>query len=581
VIAAHAHNRLSPATKLALGVCVLASLFSCWAIGLRLALGPGANWYAFGYIGDEYFYAQRIQPLIPGTTPLNTINGYGDPNIYSPFFLEDVLRSFLSLTGMDVVTLVWLWRFLFPVALLATWILLARSVLRRRRPWAMPLVIAAGCAALPLMLIGYDLTTAFPPYQGFVHRFPTGIEYPLSMLTFLAAARLCSTPTLRASAAVAAAGAVLIYMRPYLAIPWGLALSALYLLLLAQRRVSLRTVLLALAVLAISIAPWLAFNALNSSNPAYGDFTHRYFSRSSDVIHPQWLKFALLTAAMIGLSFYAGRYRALLLAGATTQIALVFVSSFLPPGAELTAYDRYGSFYLVILVGGLLGALSTHSDRWRGKHSSVVAARVRLALLVAASVGGIAVAVRNARADPINYKGGPYAFVQDDLRNLKAYDWIRANTPPDALFVTDDGYDWGKREVRDDKGMLQLPVYAPDGTDMRSQADLFQIVARRRRVYTQRLHVCGIGSLQYLQLGHIHLATLGASMDPTIVDKLYNLYRPAYVFWQKDRAAVPRGYGVRLRKKASVVYSDGVCEIWKIAYPADGAKFSTAASAGR
>ena len=74
----------SATLKWLIAVASVATLAACWVIPWRLCLGPHGSFYTFGYVGDEYVYAQRIQSLITGASPLNPINGICDPIIISP-----------------------------------------------------------------------------------------------------------------------------------------------------------------------------------------------------------------------------------------------------------------------------------------------------------------------------------------------------------------------------------------------------------------------------------------------------------------------------------------------------------------
>jgi hypothetical protein len=112
-------------------LALLTTLCAAWLPGLKLAFGPNASYYAFGYVGDEYVYAQRIQPLIAGTTATNPVNGICDSGVISPYYLEDLLRVVLTYSGIDVIALFWIWRGVFPVLLACGMVLLAGSCLKR------------------------------------------------------------------------------------------------------------------------------------------------------------------------------------------------------------------------------------------------------------------------------------------------------------------------------------------------------------------------------------------------------------------------------------------------------------------
>src|SRR5262249_21227026 len=115
-------------------LCVVAlasAIASCWIVPWRLAFGPGGSYYTFGYLNDEYNYAQRIQPLLDGATATNPINGVCDSRIHSQFFLEDACRLFITLTGVNVVSFMWAWRLLSPLIIITFAFLLARECMPR------------------------------------------------------------------------------------------------------------------------------------------------------------------------------------------------------------------------------------------------------------------------------------------------------------------------------------------------------------------------------------------------------------------------------------------------------------------
>jgi hypothetical protein len=90
---------------------LLAVPAACWIIPWRLSHSDFSTHYTFGYIGDEYDYARRMAPLIPGTTATNPVNGVCDPDVISPMFLEDTCRAVMDATGDDVCEI---WKLQYP-----------------------------------------------------------------------------------------------------------------------------------------------------------------------------------------------------------------------------------------------------------------------------------------------------------------------------------------------------------------------------------------------------------------------------------------------------------------------------------
>jgi hypothetical protein len=83
-------RRLSPAWMSSLGwLGLLLFLTATWVLPYRLLNDTGNSFYTFGFVGDEYFYAERIQPLVGGATAVNTVSGLAIRTI-SPFYLENL-----------------------------------------------------------------------------------------------------------------------------------------------------------------------------------------------------------------------------------------------------------------------------------------------------------------------------------------------------------------------------------------------------------------------------------------------------------------------------------------------------------
>jgi len=119
-----------------------------------------------------------------------------------------------------------------------------------------------------------------------------------------------------------------------------------------------------------------------------------------------------------------------------------------------------------------------------------------------------------------------------------------------------------------------MSEFAPDSTSMRGKGDLFQIVARRRRLFNEYLFGAAISDIEFLHLMALHRATFGMPLEERIPNELLARYRPSHILWRKlpiypncKPAPIPRGYGIKLKAISTVVYSDDACEVWKINYP--------------
>ena len=540
------------------------ALAACWILPLRLLSSPGGSYYAAGYIGDEYVYAQRLQPLCAGCTPGNPINGIGDPEVISPYFLENLCRQGITLLGWDAPRFFWTWRFLFPLFLLVAVGALACACLpRTRRPWAPGLRLAGGAAGFAFLYCVYDLLTAYPPRHGFLERVPTNIEYILSAVQAALFIRLLDRPTVGRGAWAALWGAGLIYIRPYAALPWGPALAFGLTVLTVVRRVPLRTSAAALGALSLALIPLLYVVHHNGQLPIYAEMLARYLNLPAPdasppyAVHPHWALYLGLAALIAALARFSRR-PVFNYSCALALAALPFVCGLLKASNELLSYDRFGVFYLVALLGALLLAVGRCSLNWSGHAGWRLAKRVQHAFLALAAVGVAYLAYSNLTLDFPRYAGGTYASVAADLRFLPAYNWVRENTPAGALFLVDDGYDWS-RAPRDVAGWRELK------NSRMAFDDLFQLVSRRRPVFTMRLYGNALATADVDALEQLQLGTFGYPVDKAAYLAALRRFRPGFVLWRKT-APVPSGYGTALQQMGRVVYRDEVCEVWQLSF---------------
>jgi hypothetical protein len=249
------------------------------------------------------------------------------------------------------------------------------------------------------------------------------------------------------------------------------------------------------------------------------------------------------------------------------MVAFSFCSGLFWFRQEILIYDRFGMFYwiaiscaIMMIAGGRLAA-SAFSTPGHNRLIAVVAS-VNLAL----SAGMIWF---NSSYQYTNQ------FGPGDSDYVPAYQWIGANTPADSLFLADDGYDWSLNVApAGAHGELILGDGAPDGTPIAGKGDLFQIIARRRRLYSEHLLGTVISDNQMFQLMLLHRSALGFPVSREMFKELLKVYRPTHILWRKvpiypgqRPAPVPRGYGAQLREFCTIVYTDKVCEVWKINYP--------------
>ncbi|HYF50965.1 MAG TPA: hypothetical protein VEJ63_16245 [Planctomycetota bacterium] len=550
------HNRI---LLVSVGLAI-ATLVSCWIVPYRMYQQGG--YYAFAYVSDEMTYASRSQPLIAGTTAGNPVNGIGDASIISPFYLEDSIRVALNITGLNVITGFWLWRAAFPLMLLLAAFPFALACFRRSRLFIRPLALGFAAAVPALTYALYHLYGGAPPLHGWLERIPTNIEYPLSILVIAAFIHLIDTPSQKSGVLMAASSLILLYLRPYAAMPlvFTLAFGATALLLL--RRVGWKDCVPGLAVLLLGAGPWIAINRWNGQSEQYREMMTRYFFSEEYRLHERWLFFAGLLAGYVLLAQFAPQRRRIFFYSAACGLAgLIFVPGASRLSSELLT-DRFGCYY----IPATLAAAAILVEHWisRGKGSTALkrATGVAWACCVLGFVAAAMIAIQNAQCDFLQWPNGPYALCLKERDYVRGYQWFETKTPPDALVLVDDGIDWSQAPA-DVEGLLRFSA----ALKLTSLDDLFQVVARRRRVHHIRLYGNVIATRDVQALAALHRGTFGRVMDPQVYSTALLYFRPQYVFWKKDSAPVGRGFGSALRRHARTVYEDDHCEIWELALP--------------
>ena len=566
--------------QIAIAAALIAGLLACWIIPLRLRLE--GSWHTFGFVGDEYLYAQRLQPLIPGTTATNPVNGICDERVISAFYLEDAIRAALGFAKIHIIDAIWMQRFVFPVLMAALLLGLARECLPRTgRTWSKGLRWSAAVLALPLLYCTYDAVTRFPPLQGFLHRFPTNFEFPLSIMLAWSFIRFLKSPGIGRGALLACCSVVAVYIRPFLVVPWSMTIipAVLYMLfsnvpalrlstLEGTAKAGLKVCLIMAAILAAGLLPLILIARWNSQFAAQQELYLRWFNLPHTYqIHGKWWFYLLWSFAFWKVSRYVAEELRVFLAGASMAMALLpFVCGAFVFANEILYFDRFGSFYLIVGICALLMLAGEWSRSLRGRAGEVKARRATWGATGACVLLAGVLGTRNYVYDFARYPAGPLPSIAADLQYLDAYRWAAEKTPADALFIVDDGYDWSKAPK--DKATFDALL-----RKFTVKEDLFQLVSRRRRVFIERLFGAAMTTEELFALTMLQRGTLGLEVGDEVYARALARYKPNYILWRKTApipisemvAPVPRGRGARLPGKK--VYSDSVCEIWTIEAP--------------
>ena len=546
-------------------LALLAALCACWIIPWRLRYqAPGCT-YTFGYVGDEYNYAAQVQPFIAGTTATNHVNGIGDPRMISPFSLPDLCRWLLTVTGLEITTFVWIWRAATPLLLAAVLFWMARaSIPARRKPWALPLAVALAAAALPALFCVYDVVTVFPPLQGFLNRFPTNIEYHFGAALLCVLLSFLRRPSMGRAVWLALLSAALVYLRPFAVMPLALTIAGCLLCSALKRETPLRVLAVCLGVLLAALLPWFLIGAHNHALPVYQQVLQRWFPPGPYCVHPRWPLFLSLGAALAASAVPLAHWRRwLALSAAAVMLALSFLPGLMSQSAQLLMFDRYGCYYLIVLVCVAMLAIAQHVSRWRGWRAWAGASRAVVCLAVLSLACSAALAARNLSFD-FAANPGPYAYAVRELPYVPAYRWVAEHTPPDSLFLLDDGCDWSQAPL--EEGLL-----LEFQRSFMTEEDLFPLIARRRRVYSNWLYGFGLSDQDLQDLAMLQRGTFGFrgtekwTLSAATYGRVLKRFLPRYILWRRT-APIPRGFAQNLRPLSQKVYSDAVCEIWRLDY---------------
>lgn len=582
-------SRSARRTLGAAALLFVASVLACWILPYRMRFEPGGSYYTCAYITDEFHYLARIQPLLPGATATNPINGICDPAARSLFYLEDACRAAVSLLGCDVLAFAWAWRLLTPVVLALCFAGCARCLLERtRRPWAGALRWSAAAAALPVFFCLVDsamLRIPGPPHV-WLNRVPTNVDFLLAVPLLTVLVRFIQAPSPGRSLALAAVSLALIHLRFYAAFPFGLAIGAALLMMLATRRLRPSLFAFTVGLVAVGMIPWVLNLLANRNSEGHRDMLARYFYARPYAVHDQWPIYLGAASLFLLGAWLArerrgraespahGRTRVFALSCAFAMAALPFVCG-IPAliRREMLLSDRFVSFYATaLLVLGLL-VLSDKSLEWRGRRAPAMARRYSGGLMAAGFLAAALQAAVNLRYDFRGYVNNQYASIVDDAHYLPAYDWVRAHTEADALFLVDDGCDWS-RMPREREQLDEME------DRLSCHNDHFLIAARRRRVYVEDVFLRGnaVVSADADALLRLQRGAFGMPLPKDFVLQALRRFKPGYILWRKrppvvletGPAAIPRGWPKELKESGEIrfeqVYDDPACTIWKILY---------------
>jgi hypothetical protein len=548
-------ERQFPAILLA--VAITASLASMWILPCRMIFGEYGTAYTFARLYDEVTYANEIQPLNPGTTATNPLNRFGDEQLISQHFMEDIIRQCLTVMGGNAIDFFWFWRFMFPLFLLLACAFLAYEALGlEKRAWRGLIVLSAGVFGAAMMACEPLLFWhAFPP-EGWIERTPTNIEFLIAILFAALYLRALRAPTTWNWIRVACLLSLLVYVRLFCAFPWGVAAGCGALLLLIRRQMTVSTAMVTVAALGLCLTPWLVVHWQNSHLNVQAQLVRRVFQNTSFAVHYRWWLLWLF-AALCGVGAWITTSRDRLFAGTTglTLLVLPFTSIVVPFGIQLQCLDRFSTFYwpLTVTIALLLSAQWVrHWKGWRGWHSR---RRCMTCCSAAAIVLSAVMAIRATTYDLLTTPWPVYRQLVKEGACLSTYNWIANNTSPKALFLVDDGQYWSEEKV--DLRPNPLIDWAI------GEHDLFSLIAHRQRVFNTRLLIYRITDEEFMSLGYLHCGTFGLPLMDNAYSTLLKRYRPDYVFWHKNNPIFRKPSPILLAM-SEIVHSDENCEVWKL-----------------
>jgi hypothetical protein len=431
------------------------------------------------------------------------------------------------------------------------WFLAKACVPSRKDGSSAILALALAAAAFPMLYVVYDLLSVASPFQFFINRFPTNIEYPLSILTAFAYVRFLILRNFKFTLLLVLLGICMIYLRPYAAMPWGITLAAGFLWPAIQGQIRWRKAWLAAGTVAVALIPLILVSRYNRQSIAYNETLARYLKPEYYAIHPRAILYISIGCVLVAGSFLLRRRFRLI--GATFALPL-FVLPFVCGHTEFCtelSLDRFAVFYLpaLLCVAMLAGIRFATQPRFR--------LQLRTGIERICGGGLLMILALTARNSLYNFESfGPYLTIRQELPCVTGYHWLRDHTEPDALILADDGFDWSILINEKQVAIVWEKAYP-------GHEDLFSLACRRKRLYSSRLYGNILTNADEIKLRAIYLGTFGVPIAKDIYGAAIKQYTPDYVFWRKD-AKVGRGYGAILRAACEPVYSDESCEIWKL-----------------
>jgi len=540
------------------GIALAIFLAAHWIMPVRLLSQP-QGYFAPGYLADEHSYLQRMQPLIPGCTRSCPINGMSDPRITSLIFQDDILRAIISASGIHVITFFWIWRFAFIFVILAAMGLLAKVCFERTRAWARPSGLLLALLGTALLFGLYNIVLPGHPPQLFLNRVPTNMEFLTSTLLLCACIIFFRTPSNRAALMLAAAVALNLYLRPYVLPAWGVPVAALCAYVCYRDRLAFKAVAVFGIACALAMLPWLLVSALNADVPANKEWAARYFKKPEYALHPRW-------AFQLGAGVLLCAASAVFLNGARRTLAFILASGFfaLPfmtgyPGLANqlnVGEDRFGCYFLPVIVAVVFMSLSSAAERWRGKKTPEAAFRMSLAALGVCLLITLQYAWIHWHYDVKSYPLGNYEGIAEDAELLPAYNWVREHAPKDALFIVDDAFNW-------DAIRREPLLYDRFRLAKYTSCEYFCVIAERRCTFSELMWFFPFTDAEVDEFYLLQRGTFGMECLLPTYGMVLKKIKPTHILWRK-KSGVGRGMGEKLRTFATTIYSDPVCEIWKL-----------------
>jgi hypothetical protein len=338
-----------------------------------------------------------------------------------------------------------------------------------------------------------------------------------------------------------------------------------------NKGLSLRPVGIGVLAGVVFVTPFIGVLQYNKDFLEYQQVMGRNFLEHPYSVHPCYILFMALGLAVTGCGGFLlkGRSRRLIVSLGVTLLALPFFSGIpVTLRRELLGFDRFGFFYLIVIVATLLMLLR----RYRQSSKSVLGFFVKPTKptkptwglsLAALSLSSFVLAY-NSTYDFKQLYDAPYTQAVSETRYLKGYHYLADHTPLSAWVLVDDGADWSKIPIGDVQSEARL-------SHQYWREDLFSIVARRKRYSHIRLYGSFLSDQKLKHIRVFQRMTFGLEISNqkdsnALYALLFNEFKPEYIFWRREER-VPRGQGLVLKSCADVVYTDEHCEIWKLRYP--------------